>query len=353
MSMSESTSQTPFPMSSVASAAGIATFDSLPLDGGGALSPVRLAWSRYGPEPAQARSVVLLLHGISGSHHALPPASGPAYPDAGWASAWLGPDALLDTRQTCVLVPNALGSCFGSSGPADSPAASATSATSAADFPPVSIADTVRLQGLWLRSLGVARLDAVLGFSYGGYQAFQWAVAGPVPAARVVVLASAPRGNGTAQDVTQLRQLAAALDAGVPAAREAWVAMRRATLQRYGYAAWLADRQPHDMNAVEARLQDEAEAWAARFSPWSLAALRDAARRFDASVALAAAPMPVHWLRCTSDVLFPPDDDAAAAAARADYPASVVRTTVHGRYGHLSPLLEAEAWQAPLRLALR
>lgn len=82
----------------------------------------------------------------------------------------------------------------------------------------------MRLRGPWPRSLGVARLDAVLGFSHGGYQAFQWAVAGPVPAARVVVLASAPRGNGTAQAVTQLRQLAAALDAGVPAAREAWVA---------------------------------------------------------------------------------------------------------------------------------
>ncbi|WP_454726670.1 MULTISPECIES: alpha/beta fold hydrolase [Cupriavidus] len=352
MSMSESTSPTPFPMPSVASAAGIATFDSLPLDGGGALSPVRLAWSRYGPAPSQARSVVLLLHGISGSHHALPPATGPAHPDAGWASAWLGPDALLDTRQTCVLVPNALGSCFGSSGPADSSAAA-----SPPDFPPITIADTVRLQGLWLRSLGVARLDAVLGFSYGGYQAFQWAVAGPVPAARVVVLASAPRGNGSAQDVIGLRRLAAALDAGEPAARDAWVAMRRATLQRYGYADWLADSQPHDAAAVDARLRNEAEAWAARFSPWSLAALRDAASRFDASAALARAPMPVHWLRCTSDVLFPPDGEPAAASAASaawpDYPASIVRTTVPGRYGHLSPLLEADLWHGPLRLALR
>ena len=46
------------------------------LDGGGRIAPARVAWRRYGPEPAQARAVVLLLHGISGSQQALAPVSG-------------------------------------------------------------------------------------------------------------------------------------------------------------------------------------------------------------------------------------------------------------------------------------
>ena len=147
-----------------------------------------MAWRRYGPEPAQARAVVLLLHGISGSQQALAPVGGEVHPDAGWASGWLGSGAALDTRHTCVLAPNALGSCFGSSAP---------DAESPASFPDFTIADSVRLQGLWLRALGVARLDAVVGYSYGGYQAFQWALDPPVPLGRALALASGPRGGGS------------------------------------------------------------------------------------------------------------------------------------------------------------
>ena len=108
------------------------------LDGGGRIAPARVAWRRYGPEPAQARAVVLLLHGISGSQQALAPVSGEVHPDAGWASGWLGPGAALDTRHTCVLAPNALGSCFGSSAP---------DAELPASFPDFTITDSVRLQG--------------------------------------------------------------------------------------------------------------------------------------------------------------------------------------------------------------
>ena len=162
-------------------AIGETRIESMALDGGGRIAPARVAWRRYGPEPAQARAVVLLLHGISGSQQALAPVSGEVHPDAGWASGWLGPGAALDTRHTCVLAPNALGSCFGSSAP---------DAELPASFPDFTITDSVRLQGLWLRALGVARLDAVVGYSYGGYQAFQWALDPPVPLGRALALAS-------------------------------------------------------------------------------------------------------------------------------------------------------------------
>ena len=119
-------------------AIGETRIESMALDGGGRIAPARVAWRRYGPEPAQARAVVLLLHGISGSQQALAPVSGEVHPDAGWASGWLGPGAALDTRHTCVLAPNALGSCFGSSAP---------DAELPASFPDFTITDSVRLQG--------------------------------------------------------------------------------------------------------------------------------------------------------------------------------------------------------------
>ena len=319
-------------------ACGVTQLASLPLDGGGALAPARLAWARHGPPPHCARAVVLLLHGISGSHQALRPAEGDVHPDAGWASPWLGPGAALDTRDTCVLAPNALGSCFGSSAPAGA-AASA--------FPDFSIADGVRLQGEWLRAIGVERLDAVVGYSYGGYQAFQWAAAAPLPVGRVVALASAPRGGGSMADAQRLRRIAAALDAGDADAWSDWVELRCATLRRYGYAQWLADTGEA---AVELRLRTEAQAWAASFSPWSMAALRTSACRYDARDALLETATPVRWLRCVSDELFAPDDPGTGA--RIPYPAHIVQTRVGGRYGHLSPLLEGPLWDAHLRQAL-
>ncbi len=319
-------------------AAGVMQFDALPLESGKRLVPARLAWSRYGPAPDRARAVVLLLHGISGSQQALKADEGEAYPDAGWASPWLGPGAALDTRDTCVLAPNALGSCFGSSAPVGA---------AASTFPDVSIADGVRLQGEWLRAIGVKRLDAVLGYSYGGYQAFQWAVAAPLPIGRAVVLASAPRGGGSMADAQRLRRIAAALDAGDAEARREWVELRCATLRRYGYARWLADAREPD---AESRLQAEAQAWAGRFSPWSMAALRTSACRYDARAALLETATPVRWLRCVSDELFAPDDPDARA--QAPYPANVVQVSVDGRYGHLSPLLEGRLWEPHLKQAL-
>lgn len=319
-------------------AAEVTQLQALPLDGGGTLAPVRLAWARYGPPPHRARAVVLLLHGISGSHQALRPAEGAVHPDAGWASPWLGPGAALDTRDTCVLAPNALGSSFGSSAPIGAQASA---------FPDVSIADGVRLHGEWLRAIGVERLDAVVGYSYGGYQAFQWAVAAPLPVGRVVALASAPRGGGTMEDAQRLRRIAAALDAGDADAWNEWVESRCVTLRRYGYALWLADAGEPD---AEQRLRAEAQAWAARFSPWSMALLRTSACRYDARGALLAAATPVRWLRCVSDELFAPDDPGVGA--RIAYPAHIVQTSVAGRYGHLSPLLEGPLWDAHLRQAL-
>ena len=317
---------------------GLTRLPALRLDSGASLAPALLAWSRFGPPPDQARATMLLLHGISGSQQALRQAGVDAFPDAGWASPWLGPGKALDTDTCCVLVPNALGSCFGSSAP---------QGPRAAEFPAITIADTVRQQGLWLRELGVTRLDAVLGYSYGGYQAFEWAAAPALPVDRVVVLASSPRGNGSAEDVARLRKLAADIDASVPGAAASWTAMRVDTLKRYGYEDWLRGQGLPDPLAT---LHEEAQAWARHYPPWSMATLRQAASRYDARAALLSCSMPLHWLRCASDTLFAPMD--ARSGADAPYPPNIRQETIPGRCGHLSPVLEGGLWEPRLRSAL-
>jgi len=317
-------------MPDVVASTGIHTEPELPLDSGARLAPALLGWCRYGPEPARARRIVLFLHGISASPQALPvPGAAPA-PDAGWGADWIGPGRHFDTRDCCVLVPNALGSCFGSSGPADA---------DPERFPAITIGDTVRLQGRWLAAQGIDRLDEVIGYSYGGYQAFQWAVGGPVETGRIAVLASSALGSGSPAELDRLRALARACRQDDPRGRAQWRRLREATLARYGMADWLAAQGCAD---PAARIAAEAKAWAERFSPWSLAALRAAAMAFDVRARLASCRVPLAWLRGAGDLLFPPENENPAAP-------SIRQATVPGLAGHLSPLLESAAWQAALR----
>lgn len=78
----------------------------------------------------------------------------------------LGSGRALDPDRYCIIIPALLGN-----GQSSSP-----SNQCGADFPAVTIADAVRLQHhLVTKQLGITRLHAVVGWSMGGQQAYQWA----------------------------------------------------------------------------------------------------------------------------------------------------------------------------------
>ena len=64
------------------------------------------------------------------------------------------------------------------------------------DFPAITVVDIITAQRLMLARLGVKHLVAVMGTSYGGYQAFQWAVTHPEAMNAVVCVNTAPKGSG-------------------------------------------------------------------------------------------------------------------------------------------------------------
>ena len=70
-----------------------------------------------------------------------------------------------------------LGSSYGSTNPAALDPR--TGKPYGPDFPRITVGDIVRAQKALLDHLGVKHLIAVAGPSYGGYQAFQWAVTYP------------------------------------------------------------------------------------------------------------------------------------------------------------------------------
>ena len=157
----------------------------------------------------------------------------------------MGPGLAIDTDRWFVVSSNMLGSSWGSTGPRDTDPR--TGKPYGPAFPRFAVSDIVRAQKLLLDSLGVTHLVAVAGPSYGGYQAFQWAVQYPEFMHGIVAAISAPEsapGPGPTQKL--IDELAAD-----PHWNDGWyyerggieptlVKYRIATLKRYGIEAQLA-----------------------------------------------------------------------------------------------------------------
>jgi len=146
-----------------------ATFDSLDLDCGIALSPVDVAYETYGDLNAQKSNAILIEHAFSGDAHAAG--------EGGWWSNMIGPGKGFDTDRYFVICSNVIGGCRGTTGPGS--VNPATGCPWAMSFPPITISDMVRLQKKLIHHLGIERLLAVAGGSMGGMQALEWAVTYP------------------------------------------------------------------------------------------------------------------------------------------------------------------------------
>ncbi len=109
----------------------------------------------------------------------------------GWWDTMIGPGKPIDTNRFFVVCSNVLGSCYGTTGPADINPATGTPYGLA--FPVVMIGDWVKLQALLLDRLGIDNLYAVIGGSLGGQQALEWALAYPERVRKAIVLAASAR----------------------------------------------------------------------------------------------------------------------------------------------------------------
>ena len=161
----------------------------LPLDGGGSLAPVEIAYETYGDLAPDGANAVLVCHALTMDQHVA--GANPRTGKPGWWTQMVGPGRPVDTNRFFVVCANVLGSCMGSSGPATVDAATARPWGMA--FPVITIRDMVRAQALLLDHLGVGRLKAVIGGSMGGMQALSWPATFPDRVEAVVAIASAAR----------------------------------------------------------------------------------------------------------------------------------------------------------------
>ena len=176
------------------------------LESGVVLPELTLAYETYGTLAPDGRNAVLHTHGYTGSHHAAGrygatgAAKGHKAGDVGSWDKLIGPGKAIDTDKLFVVASNMLGSSYGSTNPATIDPK--TGKPYGPDFPRHTVGDIVRAQKALLDYLGVKHLIAVVGPSYGGYQAFQWAVTYPDFMRGVVPVVTAPKSTGGA-DATQ------------------------------------------------------------------------------------------------------------------------------------------------------
>jgi homoserine O-acetyltransferase/O-succinyltransferase len=145
--------------------------EPLRLDCQQTLAPFRIAYKSYGTLNANKSNAILICHALTGDQHAA--SAHPITGKPGWWETMVGAGKPIDTDHYCVICPNILGGCMGSTGPASFNPASGK--PYGLDFPVITIGDMVDAQVRLIDHLGIDQLFSVIGGSMGGMQVLEWA----------------------------------------------------------------------------------------------------------------------------------------------------------------------------------
>jgi homoserine O-acetyltransferase len=166
---------------------------------GGVLKQPVIAYETWGELNKDRDNAVLIFTGMSPSAHA---ASSPKDPAPGWWEEIIGPARPIDTRRFFVVCVNALGSCFGSSGPASIDPD--TGKIYRLTFPVLTLEDVAIAGKAVVDKLGIKSLYSVVGPSMGGMTALAFAAEFPALSRSLVLISTAARSMPFA---TALRSL--------------------------------------------------------------------------------------------------------------------------------------------------
>ncbi|MER8120326.1 homoserine O-acetyltransferase [Streptomyces sp. NPDC094031] len=335
----------------------------LPLEAGGELPGVRLAFETWGRLAPDASNAVLVLHALTGDSHVAGPA-GPGHPTPGWWDTLVGPGRPLDTDRWFVVAPNVLGGCQGSTGPSSARPDGRRAWGGA--FPFLTQRDQVAAEAALADALGIGRWALVAGGSMGGMRAVEWAASYPERTGALLLLATT--GAASAEQIAwagiQLRAIRTDPDwrggdyhdaargphTGLGLARrlahvtyrsEPELATRFGRTPQGAENPWRGGRYQ-----VDSYLDHHAEKLVRRFDAASYAVLTEAMNAHDAGrsrgglrPALARVTAPTLVAGVDSDRLYPLAQQHELAAA---IPGADRTRVVESPYGHDGFLIETE-----------
>lgn len=301
-----------------------------------------LAYHTYGTLSESRDNVVWVCHALTASSDV-----------ADWWPGTVVPGGFLDPARWFVVCANIPGSCYGSTGPLS--VNPATGRPWYGDFPRLTIRDICRALTLLADSLGIGRINTLVGSSVGGFQALEWAAGDPERFGRLVLIATAPEALPWTIAIDETQRMAIKADPtwGEPsadAARNGLAAARAIGLLTYrgGKGYNLTQRDPaHTEPAPSHRAcsyqQYQGEKLCRRFNAYSYMSILDAFDTHDigrdrggCDNALAAIKAPAMVVGITTDMVFPPDEmrQLAQKLPAAEY------EEIESQFGHDGFLVE-------------
>ena len=322
------------------------------LQSGIVMPAVTIAYRTLGVLAPNRDNVVLVTHGNTSGPHLIDPGGSTA--EGSWNEI-VGPGRAVDTNRFLVVCPNMLGSSYGSTNAASIDPS--TGKRYGPRFPDITVSDIVATQRALLDHLGIEKLVAIVGPSYGGFQAFQWAVDYPGMMKAIAAIVTSPmvpreRSEGNVQRLLSTLSKDPNWNRGDYYDRggvlESMIQIRIATLKTYGIETRLRDTMS-DPEQIEAAIRHEATRWALGFDANSLIILAKALRGFDVTAQFSKIRSKVLYVLSRTDKLFPPELAASvmpgleAADVDADY------FLLDSEYGHSATGRDAHKWAPRLR----
>ncbi len=135
------------------------------LEGGDTIQQLRIQYTTHGQISVNRDNVVWVCHALTAN-------SDPKE----WWPGLIGDDCLINPGEHFIVCANILGSCYGTTGPADN---SETGQKIGLDFPEITIRDMVKAHELLRKHLDINSIRLGIGGSMGGQQLLEWAITSP------------------------------------------------------------------------------------------------------------------------------------------------------------------------------
>lgn len=327
------------------------TFHDFRTSGGEVLPEVTLAYVTRGKLAADGRNAILITHGYTSGPGMIEPGMGSS--EGAW-STLVGPGAPIDTERYFVVCSNMLGSSYGSTNGASIDPR--TGKPYGSKFPHITVEDIVTAQKRMLDGLEVKHLRAVVGPSYGGFQAFQWGITFPDFMDGIVPVVTSPRPPNSDRIGGLLKWFEPDPNwhggdyyetGGV---KQTLTALRVDTLTRYGLAHSLEARFP---GKADAELHRIAAAWAEVFDANSLFILGRAVETYDVASHFNRIKVPVLYVLSRTDALFPPSLAPGVMDGLKNAGVDAMYFEIDSDHGHLASGADADKWAPALRAFMK
>lgn len=325
--------------------------EPLPLELGGELPQIDIAYHTYGRINEAGDNVIWVCHALTANSDV-----------ADWWPHTVEEGKFLDPAHRFVICANILGSHYGTTGPLSIDPA--TGEPYYDSFPRLTMRDIVSAHRRLADYLGITHIDTLVGCSVGGFQAIEWAVQEPSRFGRMVLIATDAKASPWTIAIDETQRMAIFADStyGEPspyAGMKGMAAARAIGLLSYrgpqGYNTTQCDPAGYglDMQHRACTYQrHQGDKLCRRFNAYSYVSILDSFDTHDVGrgrggveAALAAVNIPAMVIGLSTDIIFTPQEmrRLAGCLPQATY------AEINSEFGHDGFLVEHDSLNTLLK----